>query len=240
MQRSKSPGGGKEPTVQTLKHWNQHLTPENTLSSQKIPSCQDHPSRNGSSQAAGKEPGFLVRQRAVIPQALAAMSTVIPVWPCLTNIYINLYLFRDLDDSFTMIWKMVMYSTLKPTIRIGWLCLTSKVFLVHLVGEAQSWWSSQHLLCSQNRICSFLGNLNGLIYMHWTKEKKDKLMRNQTEHHSKIVMLDFSIPLIRSASQKMSKTSSPPGTRSLRDKQLAQLLQNALHFPQDTTKDITR
>ena len=63
-------------------------------------------------------------------------------------------------------------------------------------------------------------------------------MRNHIEHHSKMVMLDFSIPLIRSASQKMSKTSSPPGTRSLCDKQLAQLLQNTLHFPRDTAKDI--
>ena len=64
-------------------------------------------------------------------------------------------------------------------------------------------------------------------------------MRNHTEHHSKMVMLDFSIPLIRSASQKISKTSSPPGTRSLRDRQLAQLFQNTLHFPQDTAKDCT-
>ena len=68
-------------------------------------------------------------------------------------------------------------------------------------------------------------------------QKKGKLMRNlETEHHlenSHARLFDTSHQVSIS---KRSKTSSPPGTRSLHDRQLAQLLQNPLHFPQDTAK----
>ena len=62
-----------------------------------------------------------------------------------------------------------------------------------------------------------------------------KFMRNlETGRHLEKAMLDFGIPLIRSASQK---NPGPPVLRSLHDGQLAQLLQDALHFPQDTATD---
>ena len=74
---TKVPESGSKEPPNFEKGWDQHRTPKNTLSSWKIPICHDHRSRNGTSRAARKEPGFLVRQRAVIPQAPAAMSTLI-------------------------------------------------------------------------------------------------------------------------------------------------------------------
>jgi hypothetical protein len=82
--------------------------------------------------------------------------------------------------------------------------------------------------------------LGSAIPLNWhciELKKKGKLMRNlETEHHlenSHARLFDTSHQVSIS---KRSKTSSPPGTRSLHDRQLAQLLQNPLHFPQDTAK----